>query len=56
MFEYYSNIHALCPRVGADETLGSNFFRIINIQSFTLNDILKVFPIQMRGRPMLTLP
>ena len=34
MFEYYGNIHVYCPGVGADEPLGSNFFRIINIQSY----------------------
>ena len=34
MFEYYGYIHVYCPGVGADEPLGSNFFRIINIQSY----------------------
>ena len=31
--EYHGNIHEFCPRVGADEPLGSIFFRIIDIQS-----------------------
>ena len=26
MFEYYGNIHVLCPRVGANEPMGSKFF------------------------------
>ena len=33
MLEYYGNIPVYCHRVGADEPLGSNFFRIININS-----------------------
>ena len=37
------------------------FFRIINLQSisfkfFSSTDVLTIFPIQMHGRPMLTLP
>ena len=50
--------------VGAYEPLGSNLFQNhkysallpISCKTFTLNDILKVFPIQMHWRPMLTLP
>ena len=54
------------PSAGADEALGPfSFFRIINQYSvhlpiscwlFPSNDILTVFPIQMHGQPMLTLP
>ena len=63
MFEYYDNIHVYCPGVGADLPLGS-FFQThkysvhlpISIKFFPSNDILKIFPIQMHGRPMLTLP
>ena len=59
------NIMVFSPSAGADEALGSfSFFRIINILSicqflagfFPSNDILTVFPIQMYGQPMLTLP
>ena len=64
MFEYYGDIHVYCPGVGAYEPLGSNLFQNhkysallpISCKTFTLNDILKVFPIQMHWRPMLTLP
>ena len=31
------------------------FFQTHHMYAFTLNDILKVFPIQMRWQPMLTL-
>ena len=62
MFEYYRDIHVYCPGVGAYEPLGVHFFQIheysellpIYCKTFTLNDILKVFPIHWR--PMLTLP
>ena len=27
MFEYYGNMHVNCPRVGAYELLGTNFFQ-----------------------------
>ena len=62
MFEYYANIHVYCPRVGVDEPLESRFFSEslivllpISCKTFTLNDILKVFPIQLHWRPMLAL-
>ena len=66
-FEYYGDIHVYCPGVGAHEPLGSNFFSeslifsptahfLQDLINFTLNDILKVFPIQMHWRPLLTLP
>ena len=62
MFEYYGDKHVYSPGVGAYEPLGSNFFQNhkysvllpISCKTFTLNDILKVFPIQMHWRPMLT--
>ena len=52
MFEYYGDIHVYCPGVGAYEPLGSNSFQNhkylallpISCKTFTLNDILKVFP------------
>ena len=52
-----------CLVVGADVPLGSIYFQNhwysgllpISRKSFHLNDILTVFPIQMHGRPMLTL-
>ena len=64
IFEYYGNIYVYCPGVGADLPLGSFFFQNhnysvhlpISIKFFLSNDILKIFPIQMHGRPMLTLP
>ena len=67
MFEYYGNIHVYCPGVWAYEPLGPFFFseslifsptsRLLPISCkiFTLNDFLKVFPIPMHWRPMLTL-
>ena len=62
MFEYYGNIHVYYAGVGAYELLGSIFSEslifsptAISCKSFTLNDILKVFPIQIHWRPMLTL-
>ena len=33
MLEYHGNIQTYCHVVGADESLGSNIFRIINIKS-----------------------
>ena len=66
IFEYFCNIHVYCPGVGADQPLWSNFFFFQNYQpsvhlpiscKFCLsNNILTIFPIQMHGRPMLTLP
>ena len=59
------NIMVFNPSAGADEALGPfSFFRIINILSicqflagFCLQmTFLTVFPIQMHGQPMLTLP
>ena len=60
----YGNIHVYCPGVGADLPLGSIYFQNhkysvhlpISIKFFPSNDILTIFPIQMHGRPMLTLP
>ena len=65
MFEYYGDIreHGYCHGVGAYEPLGSYIFSEslnsvllpITCKTFTLNDILNVFPIHMDWRPMLTL-
>ena len=53
----------IAPGWGHMSPWGPVYFRIINIQSYcpfparlTLNYILKVFPIQMHWRPLLTLP
>ena len=62
--EYYCNINVYCPRVGADQPLGSFCLLESHIfstfahfqQVFLSNDILTIFPIQMHGRPMLILP
>ena len=49
IFEYYGNIHVYCPRVGADQLLGSKSFR--NHKSsvhlpkfFASNENLTIFP------------
>ena len=55
MFEYYGNVQVYCPGVGAHEPLGSNVFQNhqysvllpISCKIFTLNDILKFFPIAL---------
>ena len=54
MFEHYGDMHVYCPGVGAYEPLGSIFSESlysvllpISCKIFTLNDILRVFPIQM---------
>ena len=47
------------PVWGQISPWGPNFFRITNLQSICLfpsNNILTIYPIQMHGRPMLTLP
>ena len=64
IFEYHGYIHVYCPRVGADQPLRSKYFQnhtssvdlSISFKFFPSNDILTIFPIQMHGRPMLTLP
>ena len=64
MCEYYGDIHVHCPGVRAYELLGTFFVQNhlysvllrISCKTCTLNDILKVSPIQMHWRPMLTLP
>ena len=64
IFEYFCNIHVYCPGVGADQPWGPNFFQNylssvhfpISCKICLSNDILTIFPIQMHGRPMLTLP
>ena len=47
MFEYYGNIHAYCPGVGADEPLGSNFLN--QSIGFREEDIRRVFTIYGHG-------
>ena len=53
MFEYHGNIHVYGPGVGAYELLGTIFLGSLifnptaHFLQDTLNDILKVFPIQM---------
>ena len=47
IFEHNGSIPDYCPRVDVDEPLGSNIFRIINMQpnyQFSLNEILTVSP------------
>ena len=64
IFEYFCNIHVYCPGVGADQPMGSKSFSELPtfspfahfLQDLPFNDILTIFPIQMHGRPMLTLP
>ena len=61
--KYKINMY-IAPGWGADLPLGSFFFQNhkysvhvpISIKFFRSNDILTIFPIQMHGRPMLTLP
>ena len=63
-FEYYGNIHVYCHGMRADHPLGSKYFQnhkssahlSISFKFFSSNDNLTIFPIQMHGRPMLTLP
>ena len=62
IFEYNGNIHIYCPRVGAGQPLGSNFFQknkssvhlLFSFKFFSSNDILTNFPIQMQGQHKLT--
>ena len=66
IFEYFGNIHVhvYCPGVRADLPMGYIYFEDhkysvhlpISIKFFPSNDILTIFPIQMYGCPMLTLP
>ena len=63
-FQYFCNIDVYCPGLGANQSLGSNYFQNylpsvhmpISCKICLSNDILTIFPIQMRGQPMLTLP
>ena len=63
MFEYYGHTHVYSPGAGADNPLGEIIFinkNLLSICSFlasflSLNDIFLSFPIQMHGRPKLTL-
>ena len=64
MFEYYGHTHVYSPGAGADNPLGTNFFHKhkysvhlpISCKFCPSNHILTIFPIQMHGRPILTLP
>ena len=67
MFEYYGHIHVYSPRAGADNPLRTNLFHkhkhAVNLPNLPIsckfgpsNHILTIFPIQMHGRHMLTLP
>ena len=66
MFEYYGHTHVYSPGAGADNPLGRKYFHkhkssvylLIPSKFFAimaLNDIFLSFPIQMHGRPKLTL-
>ena len=64
MFKYYGYIHVYSPKAGADNTLGTKCFHKhkysdhlpISCKFCPSNYIFTIFPIQMHGRPMLTLP
>ena len=63
IFKYHCDIHVYCPGVGSNQPLGSKFFQNHKTSvhlpisfKFLSNDILTIFPIQMHGPPMLTLP
>ena len=64
MFEYYGHTHVYSPGTGADNPLGLKYFHkheysvhlLIPSKFLPLNDIFQFFPIQMHGRPTLTLP
>ena len=63
-FEYYGDVHVYCPGVREDQPLGSNLFQNHkssvhlpnSLKFFSSKDILTIFPIQIHGPPMLTLP
>ena len=63
-FEYYGHIHVYSPGAGAGNPLGTKFSHKhkysvhlpISCKFCPSNHILTIFPIQMHGRPMLTLP
>ena len=64
MFVYYGHAHVYSPGPGADNPLGTKFFHKQNYSVYlpisckfcSSNRTLTIFPIQMHGRPMLTLP
>ena len=65
IIEYYGNKNVVyCPGIGTDQPPWSNVFQIhkslvhlpISSKFSPSNYILTIFPIQMHGRPMLTLP
>ena len=63
MDEYYVHIHVYNPGAGADNPQGTKFFITINRLSICIlpasfphfKYILLIFPIQIHGRPILTL-
>ena len=64
MFEYFGHILVYSPGPGAANPQGQNIFININLLSICsflasflpFNDIFLFLPIQMHGRPKLTLP
>ena len=54
MFEYNGHIHVYSPGAGADNPLLSICSYLASF--LPLHDIFLFFPIQMHGRPKLTLP
>ena len=64
MFQYYGHTHVYSPGAGADNPFGPKYFHkhkssvhlLIPSKFLPLNDISLFFPIQMHGRPKLTLP
>ena len=64
MFEYFGHIHVYSPGAGADNPLGPKYFHkhkysvhsLIPSKFLPLNGIFLSFPIQMHGRPKLTMP
>ena len=53
MFENYGHIHVICPRAGADNTMGSIFSFTHLFSQFS--PLLQVFPIQTYMLPNFTL-
>ena len=63
MFEYYGHTHVYSPGAGADNPLGPKYFHkhkssvhlLIPSEFFAIKWHFPIFPIQMHGRPKLTL-
>ena len=63
MIEYYGHTHVYSSGAGADNPLGPKYFHkheysvhLLIPSKFFAIDIFLFFPIQMHGRPKLTLP